>query len=99
MARCVVSIDGNKFFHSAEQLGFQLDYGRLPTLPVEGRDRVRAIFSIRVDEGGGRPRGFLPGRRRNGFRVVRKAACGSTRGDRKIPNTSTSTDDDSRERL
>ena len=74
MMRCAVFIDGNNVFHSARQLGFEVDYARLLAFLV-GRDRelLRAFFYTGVDEGADRQRGFLHWMRRNGFRVVQKA--------------------------
>ena len=73
MMRCAVFIDGNNIFHSARQLGFEVDYSRLLNLLV-GRDRelLRAFFYTGVDETADRQRGFLHWMRRNGFRVVQK---------------------------
>ena len=73
MMRCAVFIDGNNIFHSARQLGFEVDYSRLLSLLV-GRDRelLRAFFYTGVDETADRQRGFLHWMRRNGFRVVQK---------------------------
>ena len=71
--RCAVFIDGNNIFHSARQLGFEVDYTKLLAL-LAGRDRelLRAFFYTGVDEGADRQRGFLHWMRRNGFRVVQK---------------------------
>lgn len=73
MMRCAVFIDGNNIFHSARQLGFEVDYAKLLAMLV-GRDRelLRAFFYTGVDEGADRQRGFLHWMRRNGFRVVQK---------------------------
>ena len=73
MMRCAVFIDGNNIFHSARQLGFEVDYARLLTVLL-GRDRelLRAFFYTGVDEGADRQRGFLHWMRRNGFRVIQK---------------------------
>jgi len=72
MARCIVFIDGNNLFHSAKQLGFELDYGKLLAHLCEGRELLRAFFYTGVDEAADRQRGFLHWLRRNGFRVVQK---------------------------
>lgn len=73
MMRCAVFIDGNNLFHSARQLGFEVDYGRLlPLLVGKDRELLRAFFYTGVDEGADRQRGFLHWMRRNGFRVVQK---------------------------
>jgi len=74
MMRCAVFIDGNNLFHSARQLGFEVDYSRLLGVLV-GKDRelLRAFFYTGVDENADRQRGFLHWMRRNGFRVVQKA--------------------------
>lgn len=73
MMRCAVFIDGNNIFHSARQLGFEVDYTRLLAVLL-GKDRelLRAFFYTGVDEGADRQRGFLHWMRRNGFRVVQK---------------------------
>ena len=73
MMRCAVFIDGNNIFHSARQLGFEVDYAKLLAVLV-GKDRelLRAFFYTGVDEGADRQRGFLHWMRRNGFRVVQK---------------------------
>ena len=73
MMRCAVFIDGNNVFHSARQLGCEVDYARLLTLLVgQDRELLRAFFYTGVDEGADRQRGFLHWMRRNGFRVVQK---------------------------
>jgi uncharacterized LabA/DUF88 family protein len=73
MMRCAVFIDGNNIFHSARQLGFEVDYNRLlSTLVGKDRELLRAFFYTGVDEGADRQRGFLHWMRRNGFRVVQK---------------------------
>ena len=73
MMRCAVFIDGNNIFHSARQLGFEVDYTRLLSVLL-GKDRelLRAFFYTGVDEGADRQRGFLHWMRRNGFRVIQK---------------------------
>lgn len=72
MIRCAVFIDGNNVFHSARQLGFEVDYARLLGVLTEGRELLRAFFYTGVDENAERQRGFLHWMRRNGFRVVQK---------------------------
>lgn len=73
MIRCAVFIDGNNVFHSARQLGFELDYAKLlATLVGPHRELLRAFFYTGVDENADRQRGFLHWMRRNGFRVVQK---------------------------
>lgn len=73
MMRCAVFIDGNNIFHSARQLGCEVDYAKLLSMLV-GKDRelLRAFFYTGVDDGADRQRGFLHWMRRNGFRVVQK---------------------------
>lgn len=72
MIRCAVFIDGNNVFHSARQLGFEVDYAKLLGVLTEGRELLRAFFYTGVDENAERQRGFLHWMRRNGFRVVQK---------------------------
>ena len=81
--RCIVFIDGNNLFHSAKQLGFELDYGKLLAHLAEGRDLVRAFFYTGVDEAADRQRGFLHWLRRNGFRVVQKPVKAEKDGTRR----------------
>jgi uncharacterized LabA/DUF88 family protein len=84
MMRCAVFIDGNNIFHSARQLGFEVDYSRLLSLLL-GRERelLRAFFYTGVDESADRQRGFLHWMRRNGFRVVQKPVKQERDGTRK----------------
>lgn len=84
MMRCAVFIDGNNLFHSARQLGFEVDYTRLLQVLV-GRDRelLRAFFYTGVDEAADRQRGFLHWMRRNGFRVVQKPVKQEKDGSRR----------------
>ncbi len=84
MMRCAIFIDGNNLFHSARQLGFEVDYTRLLQVLV-GRDRelLRAFFYTGVDEGADRQRGFLHWMRRNGFRVVQKPVRPERDGQRR----------------
>lgn len=73
MMRCAIFIDGNNVFHSARQLGFEVDYSRFLSLLVgEDRELLRAFFYTGVDETADRQRGFLHWMCRNGFRVVQK---------------------------
>ena len=72
MIRCAVFIDGNNVFHSARQLGFEVDYAKLLGVLTEDRELLRAFFYTGVDENAERQRGFLHWMRRNGFRVVQK---------------------------
>lgn len=72
MIRCAVFIDGNNVFHSARQLGFEVDYAKLLGVLTEGRELLRAFFYTGVDENAERQRGFLHWMRRNGFRVIQK---------------------------
>lgn len=72
MMRCAVFIDGNNVFHSARQLGFEVDYARLLGVLAQDRELLRAFFYTGVDENADRQRGFLHWMRRNGFRVVQK---------------------------
>jgi len=84
MMRCAVFIDGNNIFHSARQLGFEVDYAKLLAVLV-GKDRelLRAFFYTGVDEGADRQRGFLHWMRRNGFRVIQKPVKQERDGSRR----------------
>jgi uncharacterized LabA/DUF88 family protein len=71
--KTAVFIDGNNVFHSARQLGFEVDYAKLlHTLLKPGDVLVKAIFYTGVDDGAEKQRGFLTWMRRNGFKVVTK---------------------------
>ncbi len=83
MTRCIVYIDGNNLFHSAKQLGFELDYCKLLAHLGEGRELLRAFFYTGVDEAADRQRGFLHWLRRNGFRVVQKPVKTEKDGSRR----------------
>jgi uncharacterized LabA/DUF88 family protein len=72
MMRCAVFIDGNNLYHSAKQMGFEVDYERFLRELTEGRELFRAFFYTGVDENAERQRGFLHWMRRNGFKVVQK---------------------------
>ncbi|MCL1892881.1 MAG: NYN domain-containing protein [Holophagaceae bacterium] len=73
MMRCAVFIDGNNLFHSARNLGFEVDYSKLLEM-LTGKDRllIRASFYTGVDESADKQRNFLRWMRRNGFMVVQK---------------------------
>ena len=83
MMRCAVFIDGNNIFHSARQLGFEVDYARLLTMLTRDRELLRAFFYTGVDENADRQRGFLHWMRRNGFRVVQKPVKQERDGSRR----------------
>jgi uncharacterized LabA/DUF88 family protein len=89
MMRCAVFIDGNNLFHSARQLGFEVDYARLLEVLVAGqkgdpgRELLRAFFYTGVDENAERQRGFLHWMRRNGFKVVQKPVRADREGTRR----------------
>ena len=56
MIRCAVFIDGNNVFHSARQLGFEVDYAKLLGVLTEDRELLRAFFYTGVDENAERQR-------------------------------------------
>jgi uncharacterized LabA/DUF88 family protein len=71
--RCAVFIDGNNVFHSARQLGLEVDYAKLLEILISKDHKLlRAFFYTGVDENADKQRGFLHWMRRNGFRVVQK---------------------------
>jgi uncharacterized LabA/DUF88 family protein len=83
MMRCAVFIDGNNLFHSARQLGFEVDYSRLLAELTERHELLRAFFYTGVDENADRQKGFLHWMRRNGFKVVQKSVRTDRDGSRR----------------
>jgi uncharacterized LabA/DUF88 family protein len=84
--KCAVFIDGNNVFHSAKQLGVEVDYKKMLDMLVgEGRQLLRAFFYTGVDENEKKQHGFLLWMRRNGFRVVEKPLWTDNHGNRRAP--------------
>ena len=69
--RVAVFIDGNNVFHTAKELGLEVDYKLLLDFVVDRRQLLRATFYTHSDDSE-RQRGFLLWMNRNGFKVVQK---------------------------
>ncbi|MBE9236244.1 NYN domain-containing protein [Anabaena aphanizomenioides LEGE 00250] len=70
--RVAIFIDGLSLFHSALQLGIEIDYVKLLCRLTQTSRLLRAFFYTGVDASKEKQQGFLLWMRRNGYRVVTK---------------------------
>lgn len=70
--RVAIFIDGLSVFHTALQLGIEIDYVKLLCRLTNGSRLLRAFFYTGVDINNEKQQGFLLWMRRNGYRVVAK---------------------------
>lgn len=70
--RVAIFIDGLSLFHTALQLGIEIDYVKLLCYLTNGSRLLRAFFYTGVDITHEKQQGFLLWMRRNGYRVVAK---------------------------
>ena len=70
--RVAIFIDGLSLFHTALQLGIEIDYVKLLGHLTSGSRLLRAFFYTGVDISNEKQQGFLLWMRRNGYRVVAK---------------------------
>ncbi|MEH2298312.1 MAG: NYN domain-containing protein [Nostoc sp.] len=70
--RVAIFIDGLNLFHTALQLGIEIDYVKLLCRLTNGSRLLRAFFYTGVDINNEKQQGFLLWMRRNGYRVVAK---------------------------
>lgn len=70
--RMAILIDGANLFYSASYLGIEVDYARLLTTLVGGRQLLRSYFYTGVDPRNEKQRGFLLWLSRHGYRVISK---------------------------
>ncbi|MBD2384952.1 LabA-like NYN domain-containing protein [Cylindrospermum sp. FACHB-282] len=70
--RVAIFIDGINLFHTALQLGMEIDYVKLLCHLTNGARLLRAFFYTGVDNSNEKQQGFLLWMRRNGYRVVTK---------------------------
>jgi uncharacterized LabA/DUF88 family protein len=70
--RVAIFIDGLNLFHTALQLGIEIDYVKLLCHLTNGSRLLRAFFYTGVDINNEKQQGFLLWMRRNGYRVVAK---------------------------
>ncbi|HLP89070.1 MAG TPA: NYN domain-containing protein [Nostocaceae cyanobacterium] len=70
--RVAIFIDGLNLFHTALQLGIEIDYVKLLCRLTKTSRLLRAFFYTGVDSHNEKQQGFLLWMRRNGYRVVAK---------------------------
>ncbi|MEH2451614.1 LabA-like NYN domain-containing protein [Nostoc sp.] len=70
--RVAIFIDGLSLFHTALQLGIEIDYVKLLCRLTNGSRLLRAFFYTGIDINNEKQQGFLLWMRRNGYRVVAK---------------------------
>jgi uncharacterized LabA/DUF88 family protein len=70
--RVAIFIDGLNLFHTALQLGIEIDYVKLLCHLTNGSRLLRAFFYTGVDFNNEKQQGFLLWMRRHGYRVVTK---------------------------
>jgi uncharacterized LabA/DUF88 family protein len=83
--RVAIFIDGLSLFHSALQLGIEIDYVKLLCRLTQTSRLLRAFFYTGVDASKEKQQGFLLWMRRNGYRVVTKDILTVTENGKK-PN-------------
>lgn len=70
--RVAIFIDGSNLFHTALQLGIEIDYAKLLCHLTQDARLLRAFFYSGIDRINEKQQGFLFWMRRNGYRVVTK---------------------------
>ena len=81
--RVAIFIDGSNLFHTALQLGIEIDYTKLLCYLTRESRLLRAFFYTGVDRHNEKQQGFLLWMRRNGYRVVTKEIIQLPDGSRK----------------
>jgi uncharacterized LabA/DUF88 family protein len=81
--RVAIFIDGSNLFHTALQLGIEIDYTKLLCYLTRDSRLLRAFFYTGVDRHNEKQQGFLLWMRRNGYRVVTKEVIQLPDGSRK----------------
>lgn len=81
--RVAIFIDGSNLFHTALQLGIEIDYTKLLCYLTREARLLRAFFYTGVDPHNEKQQGFLLWMRRNGYRVVTKDIIQLPDGSRK----------------
>ncbi len=81
--RVAIFIDGSNLFHTALQLGIEIDYTKLLCYLTRESRLLRAFFYTSVDRHNEKQQGFLLWMRRNGYRVVTKEIIQLPDGSRK----------------
>ena len=81
--RVAIFIDGSNLFHTALQLGIEIDYTKLLCYLTRDSRLLRAFFYTGVDRYNEKQQGFLLWMRRNGYRVVTKEIIQLPDGSRK----------------
>ena len=81
--RVAIFIDGSNLFHTALQLGIEIDYAKLLCHLTQDARLLRAFFYSGVDRANEKQQGFLFWMRRNGYRVVTKEMIQLSDGSKK----------------
>ncbi|MEM9924774.1 MAG: NYN domain-containing protein [Cyanobacteria bacterium P01_D01_bin.50] len=81
--RVAIFIDGSNLFHTALQLGIEIDYTKLLCYLTREARLLRAFFYTGIDRHNEKQQGFLLWMRRNGYRVVTKEIVQLPDGSRK----------------
>ena len=81
--RVAIFIDGSNLFHTALQLGIEIDYTKLLCYLTREARLLRAFFYTGIDRHNEKQQGFLLWMRRNGYRVVTKEIIQLPDGSRK----------------
>ena len=81
--RVAIFIDGSNLFHTALQIGIEIDYTKLLCHLTREARLLRAFFYTGVDRYNEKQQGFLLWMRRNGYRVVTKEIIQLPDGSRK----------------
>ena len=78
-----IFIDGSNLFHTALQLGIEIDYAKLLCHLTQDARLLRAFFYSGMERGNDKQQGFLFWMRRNGYRVVTKELISLPDGSKK----------------
>ncbi len=81
--RVAIFIDGSNLFHTALQLGIEIDYTKFLCYLTREARLLRAFFYTGIDRHNEKQQGFLLWMRRNGYRVVTKEIVQLPDGSRK----------------
>ncbi|MCV3213641.1 NYN domain-containing protein [Plectonema radiosum NIES-515] len=81
--RVAIFIDGSNLFHTALQLGIEIDYAKLLCHLTQDARLLRAFFYSGMERGNDKQQGFLFWMRRNGYRVVTKELISLPDGSKK----------------
>jgi uncharacterized LabA/DUF88 family protein len=81
--RLAIFIDGSNLFHTALQLGIEIDYAKLLCHLTQDARLLRAFFYSGMERSNDKQQGFLFWMRHNGYRVVTKELISLPDGSKK----------------